>query len=138
MKYIEIKTLIDITATGVIRPNQGSTFQLNQNKNFITLMQCIELKSVVSYPEKPQVEKVDIKNLGFGTAFKGKQNVWTFKIAPDRDKVYLDDNGNELGLLINDIHQVPVIKNLAETVNIDTPMFDLSDDQFKNTIIKAL
>jgi len=138
MKYIEIKTLIDITATGVIRPNQGSTFQLNQNKNFITLMQCIELKSVVSYPEKPQVEKVDIKNLGFGAAFKGKQNVWTFKIAPDRDKVYLDDNGNELGLLINDIHQVPVIKNLAETVNIDTPMFDLSDDQFKNTIIKAL
>ena len=81
MEIIEIKTLIDITNTKVIRLNQGSQFELDQNRNFITLMQCIELRSIVSYDITPVIEKIDIKSLGFGTAYKGKQNVWTFNSA---------------------------------------------------------
>ena len=72
MQTIEIKTLIDITNTRVIRPNQGTQQQIEQQKNFITLNQCIELRSIVSYEFPPSVETVDIKNVGFGTAYKGK------------------------------------------------------------------
>jgi len=138
MDIIEIQTLVDITNTRVTRPNQGSQLELDQNRNFITMMQCAEIRSIVSYEAKPNVEKIDIKGMGFGSSFKGKQNVWTFKFIPDRESVYMDDNGNPAGLLISDLDGVPIIKNLTETVNIDKAIFDLSDSQFKNTIIKAL
>jgi hypothetical protein len=67
METIEIKTLIDITNTKVSRANQGSTFEFDQFKNFTTLMQCIGLRCIITYDENPQVEEVDLKNLGFAT-----------------------------------------------------------------------
>jgi hypothetical protein len=138
MQIIEIQTLIDITNTKVTRLNQGTQQQLDQNRNFITMMQCIEIRSVVQYDTPPQTETVDIKSLGFGTVYKGKQTVWTFRITPDRVGVWNDEDGDEIGELINDLHEVPVIKNLEETINIDKAVFDCKDSRFKNTIIKAL
>lgn len=137
MEYIQIKTLIDITKTDVRRYNQGTELELNQNKNFITLLQCIELKSIVDFTEPPFIEKIDIKNIGFGIAYKGKHNVWNFKFIPDRLMVY-SNNDSDIGLLINDLHQIPIIKKLTETINIDVPIFDLKDTQFKNTIIECV
>lgn len=137
MQTIEIKTLIDITKTGVIRNNQGTPLELDQQRNFITLNQCIELRSIISYDIDPTSETIDIKNLGFGTEYKGKQKVWTFVFRPDRDHAYMDEHGRDPAILVEDLHQVPVIKKLTETVNIDKAIFDLRDLQFKNTIIKA-
>jgi hypothetical protein len=138
MEIIEISTLIDITRTGVNRINQGSQQELDQNRNFITLTQCIELRSIVYYDSGPVSETVDIKSLGFGTAFKGKHKVWTFRFNTDRAGVYQDQSGDNLVFLVNDLHQVPIIKNLTETINIDKAFFDIKDSQYKNTTIKAL
>lgn len=137
MEYIEIKTLIDITKTKALRPNQGTQLEIDQYKNFITLMQCIEIRSIVEYNQEPIVEKLDLKSLDFGAAYKGKQNVWSFKFRPDRSGVYMLD-GNIIGLLFNDLHQVPIVKNLTETINIDKAIFDLKDVQFKNTSITVV
>lgn len=137
MQTIEIKTLIDVTNTKVIRPNQGTQQQLDQQKNFTTLKQCIELRSIISYEQSPIVENIDIKDLDFGKAYKGKHKVWTFRFSPDRDHSYMDEHGNTIGVLYEDVHGVPVLKNLTETVNIDMAIFDIKDPQFKNTIIKA-
>lgn len=137
MEVIEIKTLIDITNTRVTRLSQGSQLELDQNRNFITLSQCIELRSIVHYDSAPTVEKVDIKSLNFGSQYKGKHLVWTFNFQPDRDGVYTDSLGNKTGLLIEDLHQVPVVKKLSETINIMKAIFDLKDEQFKNTILKV-
>jgi hypothetical protein len=138
MEIIEIQTLVDITNTRVTRLSQGTQQALDQNRNFITLNQCIELRSVVHYENQPTVEDMDIKNMGFGTSYKGKNTVWTFTFSPDRDGVYQDNDGNDLGFLLEDIHEVPVIKNLTETINIGKAIFDLKDSKNKNTIIKAL
>jgi hypothetical protein len=138
MEFIEIQTLIDITMTRVTRSSQGTQLQLDQQRNFITLTQCIELRSIVSYDLGPACEKKDIKNLNFGTNYKGKNLIWTFRFRPDRSMVYIDDSGDPLGHLINDLHEVPIIKNLTESINIDKPIFDINDERFKNTIIKAL
>ena len=137
MQTIEIKTLIDVTNTKVVRPNQGTQQQLDQQKNFTTLKQCIELRSIISYEQSPIVENIDIKDLDFGKAYKGKHKVWTFRFSPDRDHSYMDEHGNTIGVLYEDVHGVPVLKNLTETVNIDMAIFDIKDPQFKNTIIKA-
>jgi len=137
MDLIEIKTLIDITQTKVSRPNQGSQLELDQNRNFITLLQCLEIRSIVIYESSPVVEEVSIKDMGFGTDYKGKHKVWTFTFTPDREGVYTDQEGNALAYLVTDINGVPIIKNLTETINIDKAMFECKDITTKNTLIKA-
>ena len=56
MELIQSKTLIDITNTRVIRERKGTPLAFNQNKNFITLIQCLEIRSIISYDSPPLVE----------------------------------------------------------------------------------
>jgi hypothetical protein len=137
MEIIEIKTLIDITKPNVNRPGQGTELEQNQFKNWTTLQQCIGLRSNIEYDNPPAVETIDIKGLGFGSKYKGINRVWTFKFNTDRSQAYLDDKGNILGLLLQDINYVPIIKKLEETINISKAVFDLDSAQYKNTIIRA-
>lgn len=134
---IQIQTLIDITRTGITRPQQGTQLQIDQNRNFTTLRQCLELRSVINFDANPIVNCVDVKGLGFGSNYKGKHNVWTFTFTPDRQGVY-NTKDSSLGLLLHDLHSVPILKNLTETINIGVTIFDLEDSKNTNTIIKAL
>lgn len=137
MDQIEIQTLIDITRTKINRPSQGSELSANQQRNFTTLMQCIEIRSIVEFDQPPEIAQVqDIKKLGFGTDYKDKHTVWTFRFKTDRQSVYLDDLGNPVGNLIEDLHEVPIIKNLTETVNIDKAIFDCKDQKYRNTVVR--
>ena len=136
MDSIEIKTLIDITKTRAIRNTQGSRLEQDQYKNFQTLCQCLEIRSIIEYDYAPVCENVEIKDMGFGSEFKGKHNVWTFKFTPDRVGVYASDDGvDPIGNLIEDLNFVPVIKNLEETVNIDKAMFNCKDAKLKNITV---
>jgi hypothetical protein len=132
MNIVEIKTLIDITNSGVERAHQGSQLELNQNRNWTTLSQCIGIRSIIEYYNSPTVETVDVKGLGFGANFKGKHQVWTFRFETDRPEVF----GVDCELLIEDMDQVPVIKKLTESVNIDMAVFDTKSPALKNTIIR--
>ena len=51
MEIITIKTLVDITKPNVQRPGQGSPLEQSQYKNWITLQQCIGLRSVIAYDD---------------------------------------------------------------------------------------
>ena len=137
MQTIEIKTLIDITDTKVVRLNQGTQLEHDQNRNFVTLKQCVEIRSIISYDRGPSVEVVDVKDMGFGSKYKGKHAVWTFRFTPDRSGVYYN-NGSDIGSLIDDVDGVPVIQKLKETINIEKAIFELKDLSTTNTIIKAL
>jgi hypothetical protein len=137
MDIIEIYTLIDITNTRVNRPNQGTQLEYDQNRNFITLRQCIELRSIVSYNNPPTVELTELKDLKFGTKYTGRHNVWCFTFTPDRKGVYQSEDGNVIGYLMEDLQAVPIIKNLTETINTDKAIFECKDLATKNTIIMA-
>jgi len=136
MDNIEIKTLVDITDTAVSRPGKGTPLEYEQFRNWSTLRQCIELRSIIEYDVSPICDTIDIKDLGFGSEYKGKHKVWTFKFRPDRKLAY-DDENNPVGLLINDLHEVPITKSLTETINIVKAVFFTYESQYKNTIIKA-
>ena len=136
MEIIEIKTLIDITKPKVYRPGQGTPLEQNQYKNWVTLQQCIGLRSIITFDNYPVVEKVDLKGLGFGSKFKGEHAVWTFSFNTDRSFAFEDVKENPIGLLISDMHQVPIIEKLTETINITKAVFELEDLQYKNTMIK--
>lgn len=137
MQTVEIKTLVDITKIRTLRSGQGTSTEVDQYKNFTTLLQCIELRSIISYDLNPQAEIVDIKGMGFGSKYKGKHKVWTFKVATDRDDVYLDRD-NPIGKLLEDIDAVPIIKSLTETINIDKAIFDCKDLTNKNTLVQLV
>ena len=137
MDIIEIQTLIDITNTRVVRPNQGTSLAYDQNRNFITLIQCIEIRSIINYNNPPVCKLMDITDSEFGSEYVGKHMVWTFNFIPDRIGVCAIDKKSPLGGLVENIDGVPIIKNLTETINIAKAIFDCKDVAYKNTIIKA-
>ena len=137
MEVIEIQTLVDITNTGVKRANQGTDVEFNQYKNWVTLNQCIELRSIISYESNPVAEEQDLKGLGFGSNYKGKHQVWKFRFYPDRNGAFkLEDD--PVKLLIDSLDGVPFVKNLNESVNIDKAAFDCQNKATKNIIIKLV
>ena len=56
---------------------------------------------------------------------------------PDRTGVFVKGN-NELGLLLEDLTQVPIIGNLTETINITRSVFELMDKKLINTNLKII
>ena len=137
MQVIEIKTLVDITDTKVNRPRAGLQLEHDQFRNFTTLRQCVEIRSNIMYDTSPSSEVSDVKGMGFVSNYKGKHTVWTFRFTPDRTGAYVGET-NDIGALLNDVDQVPVIQKLTETINMDKAIFELKDLATKNTIIKAL
>ncbi|NBP03371.1 MAG: hypothetical protein EBU90_25445 [Proteobacteria bacterium] len=137
MLVIEIQTLIDITNTKVTRLRPGLQLEHDQYRNFITLKQCLEIRSNILFETDPNIETKDIKDLGFGTKHKGKHKVWTFRFSPEREGAY-SDSKDPIATLGDDIHGVPIIQKLKESINIDKAIFDLKDSATKNSIIKAL
>jgi hypothetical protein len=137
MEIIQVKTLIDITYTNVKRANQGTQQAYDQHKNWVTLSQCVEMRSIFTYIDPPTSEIVDVKGMGFGAEIKGKHKVWTWNFYPDRELAFAIDD-NPVGLLVEVMHEVPIIKNLTETINIDRAVFDCFNSATKNTIIKLI
>lgn len=137
MDRYEITTLIDITNSGVFRLGRGSEHEHNQFRNWTTLTQCIGLRSIIQYDSNPTVSIVNAEDIGFGKEYKGPHRVWRFLFASDRSNAYADETQNPIGLLIQDLDQVPIIKNLDETINISKAVFDVSDAQYKNIIVRA-
>lgn len=136
MEVIEIKTLIDITNTNVRRINQGTQQQLDQYRNWTTLQQCIGLRAIMSYDQNPKVNLIDISNSEFGKKFKGQHHVWTFYFRPDRSDAFADQN-NSVSLLIDDLNKIPIILNLTETINTARAVFETTDYDIRNTVVKA-
>jgi len=137
MQVVEIKTLIDITNTNVRRSTQGTAQQLDQFRNWTTLLQCIGMRAIIEYDRESTVEEIDVKGLGFGTNYKGKHRVWTFHFRPDRSDAFVEHN-DPIAHLKNDLDKIPIIVNLTETINIEQAVFDVTDFIFKNTVVKAL
>jgi hypothetical protein len=137
MEVIEIKTLIDITNTNVRRINQGTQQQLDQFRNWTTLLQCIGLRSNINYDRDPRVETLDVKGLGFGGEYRGRHQVWTFQFRPDRPDTFADES-EAVALLEQDLDKIPMILNLTETINTQRAVLDTSDKSFANTVVKAI
>lgn len=137
MDIIEIKTLIDITNTDVRRINQGTQQELDQFRNWTTLIQCIGLRAIINYDRNPVSAIVDIKGLGFGNDFSGKHRVWTLQFRTDRSDAFALDH-DQNALLRNDLDMVPILLNLTETINTKQAVFSLFDKKYTNTVINAL
>jgi hypothetical protein len=136
MEVIKIQSLIDITNTNVRRINQGTQLELDQFRNWTTLLQCIGLRSNIAYDRNPLVEELQIDSMGFGEEYTGKHRVWTFEFRPDIVGAFANKT-DPIYLLRQDLDSVPVIINLSETINIRQAVFNTVDKRYCNTVIKA-
>jgi len=119
MKYC-LYTLADITYTGQYRNDPDKKLEKNQQQNFDTVIQTLELRSNIFYDKKPELIK-DVANK-YGFSSLSEQKIWIFSWETEQMDLYLKEE-NQIGLLIEDFQFVPFIPNLTESIIIERPIF---------------
>jgi len=135
MQRFSILTLLDITETKQHRKEAGRELEWQQQQNFQMLLQVIGLRVNPLYRSGPTVDEVNLKEYHFGSDYKGRQQVWTFNFEIEYDGGFADAMGRQEGLLVDDLHFVPMIIGLKETAELAIPMFDTQAGQYRNTIV---
>lgn len=127
MKY-ELLTLVDITETG---EHHGPDNKLvNQQANYNTVIQCLGLRSN-PYPIKCVSHHESIKDIDFGTRFRGVHRYWQFLFE-------IEYGIPELADMLSDFDLVPVIPSLDETAKLNPAIFSTQDTKSTNTVIQQL
>jgi hypothetical protein len=116
MARYNITTLIDITRSNPDRTDTDS-LKLGQQANFNSLIQAIGLRANPEWRIDPKRFTGQLPE-----PFKGKAAYWTWEFDSERDDVFLEDN-NPVGLLIKDLHGVPVVPDLTNTADITPAAF---------------
>jgi hypothetical protein len=116
MPRYQIVTLVDITRTN---PSRAETDQhlLAQQANFNTLLQSIGLRSNVTWDADPKELTGVLPH-----PLNGKANHWIWTFEVERDQVFTKD-GDPVGLLLEDLHGVPIIDGLNNTAIVDPAAF---------------
>ena len=128
MARYTVITFVDITRTNPTR-SETDKLKLAQQSNFNSLLQAIGLRSNVNWEEDPK------KLSGcYHGVFEGKANHWVWTFDTERDDVFLQDD-DPVALLVEDLHGVPIIDQLENTVDIYPAVFKTRGDDI-NTWIK--
>jgi len=142
LSYISCYTLVDITATGVSRIPAGNADpilrkQRNQQRNSETLTQAISIRAQPIYLEPALISEIHQESdWVFGSAYQMPARVWLFVFGVEHADVYQLNQLN-LGGLINDLDQVPIIVGLEESVQFYQPVFSTSG-LYKNIHFSAI
>lgn len=123
MKFYTGVTLVDITATGVIRSTPENELQRNQQRNWETVLQCIGIKAQPQLIEGPYRKTVLIDETTiFPEIYFGQQEVWFFSFGVEYEDVF-KFNDDPVGVLDEAFSQVPIICGLEETARFILPIF---------------
>ena len=109
MARYTIKTTVDITRSNPDRADPDQIKQAQQS-NFNSLIQGIGMRANITWSNDPIRMEQDTRA------------VWSWEFEVERDDVFLEDN-DPTGLLKKDLHGIPIIKNLTETVKFDKACF---------------
>jgi hypothetical protein len=137
MFYYQVFTLFDITATGVIRHPKPTDYnyqslllQRNQQRNWETVQQVLAMRAQIYVEQPPQIVKT-CKQFP-RKIFKNTQ-AWGFQFGVEYTEIY----GDNLQLLFDDCHGIPMILGLTERAAITEPIIDCCGD-YKNIHIEPV
>ena len=116
MPWYTIISLVDITRANPARDETDKKL-LAQQANFNSLIQAIGLRSNVEWEQDPTKQTGSLP-----LPFEGKGSYWIWNFYVERDEVFLDNN-DPVGLLKQDLHNVPVINKLEETIELHPSVF---------------
>ena len=132
---MNVYTLIDISETKMYSSNSRDTKLIEQQANFMTFFQTLCLRNNYTYDKAPTLQKLTekkLRELGFGTDYKGSHNVWCLEVMVDEGREFSDAE-----ILEQDFDLVPVVPNLNETIKINNNVFRTNDKKAKNLVIQA-
>ena len=116
-------TLVDITATGVIRHTADNELERNQQRNWETVLQCISIKAQPQLIDGPYCKKFLIdETTHFPDIYFGEQRCWIFSFGVEYEDVFLSNNDPVAGL-DQAFSKVPIICGLEETARFMLPIF---------------
>ena len=147
MYSFAIQTLVDITENGnlkkefpfktlsgeLIHDKHSLEIARNQNSNFTTLVQLLQMRSNIVWDKPPiRSELVLTQDRTFGSHYEGKANCWTFMWQTEQSEIY-NDMGTSCGSLVTDFDCVPILTFCKESVTFPANTFITQDHKFKNT-----
>ena len=146
MYEYRIHTLIDITENGnlkqafpfktlgneVVHDKHTLTIARNQNSNFATVLQLLQMRANITWENPPEKINQVLGNLGFGSAYEGKQNTWHFKFFTEQEGIYGDDN-NPTEYIRGDFELIPIVSFCKETATFPTNTFITQNSKTINT-----
>ena len=146
MYEFRVHTLVDITDNGnlkkqfpfktiggeVVHDKHSLSLARNQNANFNTLIQLLQIRGNIVWEQPPTRINNTIGNSAFGTMYEGKQNTWHFTFFVEQNEVY-GDMALPTGQLIEDFHLVPILNFCKETATFPTSTFITKDPKVINT-----
>jgi hypothetical protein len=135
MQNFTVLTLVDVSETKQFRREPGKERQYQQHQNFVMLLQSIGLRANPMFSRSPVCEQQSLKDLNFGSYYRGLHNVWTFNFSIEYDGAFADALGRQEGLLVEDLHFVPVITGLDETIEFPLAVFDTQSNDYRNTLV---
>ena len=103
MHEYRIHTLVDITDNGnlkqafpfkteageVIHDKHSLSIAKNQNSNFNTMIQLLQMRGNITWEQPPMKMKGSLLNHLFGSFYEGCQNVWHFQFFTEQSGVYV-------------------------------------------------
>ena len=148
MTIFFLQTLVDISDNGPL--NQAFPFKTkneelvhdkhtlqiakNQQHNFNTLIQSIQIRANISWDQPPMSTKIITANTKFGNAYDGKHKSWAFVFHTEQSDVY-NDGKSPAGLLEQDLDCIPIINFCKETATFPKNTFLTQDDETRNTYV---
>jgi hypothetical protein len=117
MARYQIITLVDITRSNPDRSELDKT-KLGQQANFNSLLQAIGLRANVTWEQDPEMKDGRLPH-----PRTGKANHWIFEFDTERELLFYKDDNNPTGLLVDDLHGVPIIDQLNNSIDIHPSIF---------------
>ena len=122
-------SLIDITKTGVSRNKEAEDQKaVAQFANYMTVENCLQLRSNIKILTGPKSKKMDISNLKFGDNYRGEQMVWEFTFEPETPEAISVKTLNE------DFSLIPMLTGLDETIKITNGVYITDDEDHTNLL----
>lgn len=146
MHEYRVHTLVDITNNGslqkqfpfkttggeVVHDKVTLAMARNQNNNFNTMIQLLQMRGNITWETEPLRIHDTIGNSGFGNAYEGKQTSWHFTFHTEQNDVY-GDMTDPTAQLIQDFDLVPINNFCKETAAFPTSTFITQDLNTINT-----
>jgi hypothetical protein len=141
MHEYRIHTLVDITDNGnlrqqfpfktkneqVIDDKHSLAMARDQNSNFDTMIQILQMRGNITWEVPPQKIELPIPgNYNFGSYYEGQHNTWHFQFFTEQSGVY-GDIGDPTENLVEDFNLVPVITDCTNTAHMPIQTFVTQD-----------
>lgn len=146
MYEYRIHTLVDITNNGnlkqqfpfkttaneVVHDKHSLAIARNQNSNFNTMLQLIQMRANITWEAPPMKINDTLGNSKFGNFYEGKHTSWHFTFFTELSGLYGDDI-DPFSSIISDFHLVPIVSFCKETATFPESTFDTQNLKTINT-----